>query len=453
MNAYPDSQLFRSACERVSRFMEKTGMAERLPEGVLVALSGGADSVFLLYFLRQLSLERSFPLAAMHVHHHLRGAEADRDAAFCEALCRDLSVQFSLSHADVPAEATRRGRGIEETARILRYEALRKELAAHPELSLIATAHNATDRTETMLLHLLRGGGTRALRGIASLTDDLMRPLLQLTGEEIRSALREAKIGFVEDSTNGDTAYARNYLRHEILPRLAVLTPEPDRMFGRTAEILSADTAYLDSLSDEALRRGRTEEGFSSALLAELPSPIRRRVIIRLYEEARDAHAFSLSLGHTHILEIEKKLEGGHPFTLSVPAGLTAVSENCAFRFLPGSSSASEGKTIRLSEGENRFPGGYTLTVGRERDTTFLACFSNLHKIDIKTAISSATIRGNLYARVRRGGDAYRYRGHTHTVKNIMNEAGIPAEIRAGYPVMTDDAGVLWVPGGPVREN
>ena len=349
MNAYPDSQLFRSACERVSRFMEKTGMAERLPEGVLVALSGGADSVFLLYFLRQLSLERSFPLAAMHVHHHLRGAEADRDAAFCEALCRDLSVQFSLSHADVPAEATRRGRGIEETARILRYEALRKELAAHPELSLIATAHNATDRTETMLLHLLRGGGTRALRGIASLTDDLMRPLLQLTGEEIRSALREAKIGFVEDSTNGDTAYARNYLRHEILPRLAVLTPEPDRMFGRTAEILSADTAYLDSLSDEALRRGRTEEGFSSALLAELPSPIRRRVIIRLYEEARDAHAFSLSLGHTHILEIEKKLEGGHPFTLSVPAGLTAVSENCAFRFLPGSSSASEGKTIRLS--------------------------------------------------------------------------------------------------------
>ncbi len=453
MNSLPDSPLFRFACERVCGFMEETGMAAGLSGGVLVALSGGADSVFLLYFLHAMREKKPFPLAALHVHHHLRGEEADRDAAFCASLCRELSVSFSLSHADVRAEAERCGRGIEETARIVRYQALRRELSAHPELSRIATAHNATDRAETMLLHLLRGGGLRALCGIPALTGELMRPLLPLTGREIRAALREAGIRFVEDSTNDDTAYARNYLRHEILPRLEPLAPEPEKMFGRTAEILSTDAAYLDFQTDEALRRGKTDEGFLTEKLAELPAPIRRRVIVRLHEDARDACAFSLSLGHTHILEIEKKLTEKKSFRLSVPAGLSAVSENGFFSFLPSGQAQPEKEEILLQEGENAFPGGYILTVRREENRTFLACFSNLHKIDTKTAISSATIRGNLRARVRRGGDKYRYRGHDHTVKNVMNEVGIPAGIRAGYPVVADEAGVLWIPGGPVREN
>ena len=155
---------------------------------ILCAVSGGADSVCLLHWLKGRAAEDGFTLTAAHFDHRLRGAESHRDAAFVEELCRAWKVPCAVGHGDVSGEAQRRGAGIEETARALRYDFLERtaeELGA----DLIATAHNANDNVETMLLHLVRGSGLQGLTGIRPRQGKRIRPLLTTTRAEILAYL------------------------------------------------------------------------------------------------------------------------------------------------------------------------------------------------------------------------------------------------------------------------
>ena len=131
-------------------------------------------------------------------------------------------------HEDVPAYQKETGLGLEEAARRVRYAAFERTLNAHPEYACILTAHNATDNLETLLLRLLRGSGLRGLAGIPPVRDVYLRPLLTLARRDIVAALAELSEDYVTDSSNADTALARNYVRSEILPRLAPLSPEPE---------------------------------------------------------------------------------------------------------------------------------------------------------------------------------------------------------------------------------
>ena len=188
--------LSRRAEERLMTFLAEEGLLRRFSQGVLVALSGGADSVFLLRLLAALSARDGFKLRALHVNHGIRGDEALRDEEFCRALCRELGVPLTVVVLDVPSAARARGEGLETVARALRYEALDECLRADPDISYMATAHNATDHLETVLQHMLRGGGAAALVGIRPVRDRLLRPLLCLSGEEIREALAAGNIPY-----------------------------------------------------------------------------------------------------------------------------------------------------------------------------------------------------------------------------------------------------------------
>ena len=159
-----------------------------LPPGghVLCAVSGGADSVCLLHWLRGRAEEEGFALTAAHFDHRLRGAESDRDAAFVRDLCRDWKVPCVVGEGDVSAEAGRRGAGIEETARALRYDFLERTAEA-VGAGRIATAHTANDNVETMLLHLIRGSGLQGLTGIRPRRGRLIRPLLTTTRVEVEA--------------------------------------------------------------------------------------------------------------------------------------------------------------------------------------------------------------------------------------------------------------------------
>ena len=176
-------------------------------ENVLVALSGGADSAALLLSLRELG----YSVRAFHLNHCLRGAESDRDEAFCRRLCEKLGVELTVERVDIAAAAG--DSAVEETARRIRYARL--EHAAHG--AKIAVAHNADDNLETMLFHLVRGTGAKGLTGIPPVRGRIIRPLIEVERREIEAFLRERGQDFVTDSTNADTVYTRNRLRQEVV--------------------------------------------------------------------------------------------------------------------------------------------------------------------------------------------------------------------------------------------
>ena len=447
---------FAEAEKKVLSYSSATGISECLSGGVLLALSGGADSVFLLHILNRLARKKNFSLLAVHVNHHLRGAEATRDADFCRALCMELGVRYECLDVDVDAEKKNRKLGTEEAARRVRYRALRAALAEHSELSCIATAHHATDQVETVMFQMLRGGGLHAICGMAPVRMPIIRPLLCLSRKEIEEALSVVGCAYVTDSTNADIGYTRNYLRREILPRLLRVNREPERAVLRMSEALSHDASLLDELARSARAcaplRG---DGVDAAYLSSLHEALRRRVLILLYEEQREKEASHIAIEHTHIVNISRLLQSGRAsFSLAVPNRLYAVLCDGVFLFrrsLPEDTLPSE--SIAISEGRHSLPGGFFLDVRYEASEIFVRCFSFLHKIDITTAISSDIINGDMYVRTRMPHDAYRFRAHTHSLKKLYNEAKIPLAIRPHLPILCDREGILWVPFFPVREK
>jgi tRNA(Ile)-lysidine synthetase-like protein len=207
---------------------------------VLVALSGGADSVALLHLLRNPELALS--LEAAHVHHGVRGAEADGDAAFCEDLCNRMTIPYHLLRIDSAAPLTS---GREGTWRRLRYQVL-LDLKKSRGLDAVATAHHRDDVAEGVLVQLLRGGGPRALSGIDEATDEgVIRPLLAWSRADISGWLNGRNLEWREDSSNRDPRHLRNRVRHELLPGLEEASPSLRRHLVHLAEALARDDRFL----------------------------------------------------------------------------------------------------------------------------------------------------------------------------------------------------------------
>lgn len=268
----------------IKRYIEKNQLI-RPGDGVVVGLSGGPDSVFLLYALHTLQARMGFTLRAVHVHHGIRGAEADRDAAFSEKLCAKLDIPFQAVHVDAPSYAAQQGLSLEEAARILRYEALetaRQQLAqalaaarssdspatiadspSHlpdaPSMrgltatsapaAWIAVAHHLDDQAETVLHNLVRGAGLRGLAGMENRRNHVIRPLLSIKREDILKWLEQNKIAYVTDSTNADPHYTRNRIRSTVLPELREINPEASAHIAHSAALLREADAYFHALA------------------------------------------------------------------------------------------------------------------------------------------------------------------------------------------------------------
>ena len=221
---------------------------------MLLGLSGGADSVCLLWLLKSLEAELSFTLHALHVQHGIRGEEAERDLSFSREMSAALSVPFHAVHLDVPQYAAEKGLGLEEAARLLRYRALEETLeswlsedGADRDSGRIAVAHHQEDQAETVLHNLIRGTGLRGLGGMRPRQDSLIRPLLTVTREEILAELSAAGLSYVTDSSNAELRYTRNRLRQRVLPELRGIN-------ARAVEHISATAALLEE-ADELLRQ------------------------------------------------------------------------------------------------------------------------------------------------------------------------------------------------------
>jgi len=222
---------------------------------VVAAVSGGSDSVALAFLLRDLAAKGDIVLAGLaHLHHHIRGAEADADVQFVRGLADKLGVPAVVADADVPADANEHEVSIEVAGRHARQRFFR-EVISTIKADRIAVAHTRDDQAETVVLRLVRGAGGAGLGAMAPRRDHIVRPLLDTTRGELRDFLRGISETWREDATNDDRSIPRNLVRHEVMPALRKLNAQADAALARAAEILRGDEEFLERLANASFFR------------------------------------------------------------------------------------------------------------------------------------------------------------------------------------------------------
>lgn len=437
---------------------------------MLIGYSGGADSSVLLYLAYRYARMHGAPIRILHLHHGIRGAEADRDAAFCRAVAEAYRIPITVARRDVPALARETGESIETAARKARYEAFSATMREYG-IPLLLTAHNADDNLETVLFRLLRGSDASGLCGIPPTRPvkhgTVLRPLLAVSRREIERFAAAHAIPFVEDSTNEDPAYARNLLRNEAVPVLRKITPAPERAVARTAAALRRDRDYFDALVKDALARAETPEGLARATLASLPDAVLTRTLLAYWQSAVPTLD---SYEAVHVELLRDLLRSGRTGThLSLPES-TAELRRTALRITPYAEPASVDDTEHpLVQGMNPLPTlGVSFYLGTPEDAIAVRNAESTHKITekVQNIYNSATqiylrfdtIKGRLgtpflAVRPRRPGDRILTRGMHRSLRTLLNEAHVSAEERRRIPVVTLGGEPVWVPGVAVRDG
>jgi tRNA(Ile)-lysidine synthase len=407
--------------------------------GVLVALSGGADSTALLHILTRWRTDTGRPVEAAHLNHGLRGLEADEDTVFCRNLCRRLDVPLHERLVDTAAEARWRGRGLEEAGRALRHNFFIDILDENPHLGACATAHHRDDQLETLLIRLFRGTGPDGLAGIRPVTGRLIRPLLDLERIDLAQLLTEWDEGHCIDPTNADGSNLRGRVRHELLPLIRnVFGDGAPAAPQRLAELLADDAAELDRQADTLLNGVEAAASLPIPLIADRPRAIASRLVRRwirlnggpergvtrtdlerLFDwlpASRSGSYIDLGEGWQVLREFDALVLAPpeQPDTIETPVRLlsrTATPEELA----------SPAPEIGLDPG----PGGWSLTLPRD------------------------AVRGWPHLRLRRDGDRitpFGMKGRK-TVADVLQEAQVPERLRSSVHVVEDDNGPFWVVG------
>lgn len=433
-------RLYDSVLNAISDY----GMNERLKDGVIAGLSGGADSVALLLALLRYRTEYDFKLKAIHINHSIRGEEADRDEEFSRNLCVKLGVPFESYKIDVPALAKARGIGLEEAARDARYGKFNQIINSDADFSTIAVAHNATDNLETVIFNMMRGSGITGISGIRPVRENIIRPLIYSSKESIIEALSSAKIDFVIDSTNLSTDYTRNYIRNDIIPKFKKLNISPERMCTRLSSLLREDSDYLLELAKSFFDENEKDGMIKTEMLLSLKKPVFSRVFMLMCKECSIP-----SPEKVHIDSIYNLLSG-EDFSVSLPGGKSFVSRD-GFAYISEVFDEKESFFFELSEGANHFP-NFDSIILVSKDKNY-DCFSNIYKKSIQVKIKFDIINNGLYIRSKADGDSYRFGNMTRKLKKIFNNRKVPNSKRDKVPVFCDSQGILWVPGLPLRDG
>ncbi len=417
---------------------------------VLLALSGGADSLALLHCLVRDARAKGYRLAAAHVHHGIRAEEADADERFCKEICEELGVEYFCLRADVPALARERGQNLEDCARCVRYEYF-EELMQKEGFAILATAHHANDQLETLLLHATRGASTDGLVGIRPSRPiaygHLVRPLLNATRAEILAFCEENSLNFVTDSTNADTAYARNRLRADVVPVLEKINPRVALAATRLCDDLARDADFLSELADTFLREHQTNEGIALSALTDAHPSISTRAIARAFLNVSGG----VALSHHQVDAILALVASSDVHaSYDLPEGLCAVKEEGYLRFVAQKKNSVESRPYEqtLHKGVNVISHiGAEIFIGRSQDG------KNVYKNSTRTYLDPAIIKGSLTARSRRAGDVILQGGMHKDVRKLLSAHHVPLEMRDTLPIICDEDGILLIPGITLRDG
>ena len=378
-------------------------------DSIICAVSGGADSMALLWAMYLLKDEWQLELSAAHFNHHLRGAESDRDEAFVREFCEGYGIPLHVGSGNVVTGP----KGLEAAARDARYAFLRSLPGK------IATAHTADDNAETVLMHLVRGTGLKGLGGIMPVNGNVIRPMLNITRQDVEDFLAEYCVSYITDSSNETDDFLRNRLRHQVMPLLKEENP-------KLAENLSAMAQRL-RLDEQALAALASPDATVTALREMMPA-IRARALERFLKASGVQEPEA-----QHIALAEALVFSGNPSAkASFPGGITIGRRYDRLEVINAPSELEE--TI-LRSNESVTLGGYTITC---REASEIICTTDAFTV---------SPRGTIRIRSRQSGDALRLKGGTKSLKKLFIDRKIPAVQRSQIPVIADEAGVLAVCG------
>jgi tRNA(Ile)-lysidine synthase len=454
---------------RVLRTIRRYGLIE--PGGsVLVALSGGPDSVALVHVLRELEAAGHLRVAGLaHFNHQLRGAAADEDEAFCRVMAERLGVAIECGTGDVRSAAAHQRRSVEDAARELRYAFL-DSAADRAGAATVAVGHSRDDQAETFLLRLIRGSGPRGLAGILPRARRIVRPLLDIPRNDLRAYAAELGLQFREDATNDDVRIPRNRVRHELLPYLArECSAGIAAVLAREAGIARVDEDYLNQAAIELARSivltrdegGRPVEIDAAALAAVHPALGGRVARVALQPGAQGRFVGAAQVDR--FLQFAQSGQSGA--ALSLP-GQQAVHFGTRIVLGPEPPRASGGELRAKNAFANSFsfplsiPGEVRLdkqgwAIAAELADTATANAGNASGRGAFVEVSADVLRP-LAIRSRRPGDRFQPPGLGHRKKlhDFFIDRKIPREMRDSVPLVVDGADrIVWVVGQSVAAD
>ena len=383
---------------------------------VICAVSGGADSVALLFAMYLLRERLDITLEAAHFNHRLRGEESDADEAFVKELCGRYDIPLHLGSGRIlPGK-----KGLEAAAREARYAFLRSLPGK------IATAHTADDNAETVLLHLVRGTGLKGLGGISPMNGNVIRPMLTVTRREVEAFLSEYALPHREDSTNATDLFLRNRIRRNVMPLLLQENPSLAENLSDMALGLREDEDYLSRMAGETLP--------GVAALREMHPALRARALERFLKENGVSEPEK-----RHIALLEQLVFSDKPSARAdLPGGITVARRYDTLEKLDKAQPFSE----RVLEGSLELPELGLRVVCAEADTI-------VNTPDTFTVVPA----GKIVVRSRLPGDRIRLSGGTKSLKKLFIDRKIPASERLRIPIIADEAGVLGVWGIGADQN
>ena len=421
---------------------------------ILVALSGGPDSVALIYSLAAIKPEFGLKLYAAHLNHRLRGKESDEDEKFAKHLASGLKVEFFSRRIDVKKEAKKRKLSIEETARELRYGYLEK-LANQIKADKIALGHQADDQAETFLMRLIRGAGGAGLSGIPARRGRIIRPLIQIRRSEIEEFLKANRIPCRLDSSNYVPDYLRNKIRLSLLPGIKKeLNPRIVETLNRTADIISLQQEYVERTAEQMLessgRRGKGKITVGLRAFADHDLCLQREMIrlcVKRLKGDLKQLGFELvdrALDLVHQAQSGRRVQLADKIWAEVSGGEFAVYRREKRRYsypltLPGEAYLKEwGLKIKAEILKAKPPSD--ALISQNQNVALLAW----DKLKEPFCLRSRT-RGDKFAPLGMKG--------TKTVADFLIDAKVPRYLRDEVAILTSKKEIVWVAGHRISEK
>ncbi len=393
---------------------------------VVVALSGGADSVALLNALNSEKELYNITIYACHLNHNIRGEEAKRDEDFVRALCEKLDIELFVKSVDIPALSAEKKQGMELCGREARYEffeELSRKLSAK-----VATAHTASDNAETVLYNLARGSSLNGLCGIKAKRDYIIRPLILATREDIERYCKENALSFVTDSTNLSDDYTRNNIRHNAIPVLKSINSELESTVTRMCCSLSEIQDYLNKISIIELNKSKTDYGYDCKSFLQLDKAVLKNALMLLAKEC----GAQLSARLLELV-IEAMKNGG---SVDLGENKRAICKQGYLRIVDVLKDSDEFSEVCF------LTCGCAEYISKEE-------LKNVNKNLLNNCINCDIITDSTVLRTRRDGDSFtlKNRDVTKSLKKLLNELKIPAEKRSSLKLIANGSTVLWIEG------
>ena len=432
--------------QNVFHFIEKNDLLVGAKK-ILIAFSGGADSVFAIYFFNRFKKKYGISISAVHVNHNLRGSESQRDEKFCKDLCKNLSIEFYSTDINVKSFAKENKKSLEEAARILRYRELNK-FAKNLGAELIITAHNIDDNTESVLLNLISGTGLNGLAGIHVKRENIIRPFLCLAKSDIVHYLNNNNVEFVTDSSNENLDFRRNYIRHEIVPRLKEkINPSMDKVVLSSSVVIKSQLELINfftlEISNKLIKTQYDEIIITIDELNNYPKEIWGEIFKIIF-----SNHLKVDFNYSQFEKLSKlihsqvgtKIEIGNKLFAYRERAKIVIEKNVFEKFIE--------TEIRINQSKKVY--NKLLSIEQiDKIPEKLIKNSNIEYI------SGDTIKNNLLLRTWEMGDKIQLLGMdgTKKISDVLTDLKLPSYKRKKQLVLLNEKDIVWIVGKRISEQ